>query len=103
MSFQESQTEANNLINDKFWPAEDVLFRRVEQEAVLLHLPSGTYYGLSITSILFWEAIQNQQPLEPVVDQILNEYNVERSQVLNELQLLLQILLDNGLIKRHTA
>ncbi len=98
MSFTESQTEEYSLLHYSFQAASDVLFRAVEDEAVLLHVPSGTYYGLNTTGILLWEAVQNKQPLLSVVDSILSEYEVERSQVLNDLQTLLQDLLNSGLL-----
>jgi Coenzyme PQQ synthesis protein D (PqqD) len=100
MSIQESLTEQQSLLQRHFKVGSDILFRQVEDEAVLLHVPSGTYYGLSTTGILLWEAIQNKQPLLSVVDQILAEYEADRSQVLDDLQVLLQNLLDNGLAIR---
>jgi hypothetical protein len=42
--------------------------------------------------------MQNKQPLTSVADAIVAEYEVEKSQVLDDLQMLLQNLLDNGLV-----
>jgi hypothetical protein len=75
-----------------------VLFRQVENEGVLLHLPTGKYFNFSETSVLFWQAIQDKQPLTGVVEQILAEYEVEESQVLAELEVFLQTLLATQLI-----
>jgi hypothetical protein len=90
------------LKTQSFKVIEDILFRQVENEGILLHLPSGTYYNLSETSMLFWGALSNQQPLEPIVDQIVDEYEVERAQVHSDLQAFLQDLLDFGLITPTT-
>jgi Coenzyme PQQ synthesis protein D (PqqD) len=98
MSLPKSQIEEQSLLHYSLQVASDVLFRHVEDEAVLLHVPSGTYYGLNTTGILLWQAVQNKQPLLSVVDAILNEYEVERSEVFNDVQILLQDLLNNGLI-----
>jgi Coenzyme PQQ synthesis protein D (PqqD) len=98
MFIKELLTEQQSLLEEVFQVGSDILFRQVEDEAVLLHVPSGTYYGLSTTGMLLWEAIQNKQPLLSVVDQILAEYEADRSQVIDDLQVLLQNLLDNGLI-----
>ena len=78
--------------------ADDILMSQIENEAILLDLATGTYYNLNQSSIPFWEALQNKQPLEPVVQQILNEYEVEASQVLKDLQIFLQDLLEFGII-----
>ena len=50
---------------------------QIENEAILLHIPSGTYDSLSETSIPFWKALQNKQRLESVVCQIIDEYEIE--------------------------
>lgn len=82
----------------RFNVADEILMSQIENEAILLHVPTGTYYDLNETSIPFWSALQNKQPLEPVVQQIINEYEVEASQVLQDLQIFLQDLLEFGII-----
>ncbi|MBW4418212.1 MAG: PqqD family protein [Myxacorys californica WJT36-NPBG1] len=86
------------LNHQRFQIHDDVLYRQVEHEAILLHIPNGAYYSLNETSITFWEALQAQQPLAVAVDQILAEYDIERSQVLQDLQIFLQDLMAFGLI-----
>ena len=76
----------------------EVLMRQIENEAILLHIPTGTYYNLSENSIPFWEALQNKQPLQPVIQQITNEYEVDRDRVLEDLQIFLEDLLQFGII-----
>ncbi len=99
------QTNQNQLIidedflnNQNLKVAEDILSSQVENEAIFLHIPAGMYYSLNETSLLFWEALQNQQPLEPVIEKITTEYEVERSQVISELEVFLQELLNCGMI-----
>lgn len=88
-----------NLIDSKrFKIANDILFRQVENEAVLLHIPAGMYYSLNETSIMFWEALRDQQPFDPVIEKITVEYDVEESQVLSDLKTFLQDLFSYGLI-----
>ena len=103
---QNSSLEIEQVIlnKKKFDLAEEVLYREVENEAILLHIPTGTYYGLSETSILFWKALQEKQPLKPVVEQIIQEYDVERAQVMQDLQTFLEDLLEAGIIvnSKHT-
>jgi hypothetical protein len=82
--------------------AEDILSSQVENEAIFLHIPAGMYYSLSETSLLFWQALEKQQPLEPVIDKITTEYEVERSQVISELEVFLQELLNCGMIYQNS-
>ena len=92
--------EADFLNSQHFKVADDILFRKVENEAVLLHIPAGMYYSLNETSIMFWEALRTQQPFGPVIEKITAEYEVEYSQVLDDLVAFLQDLLNYGLISR---
>jgi Coenzyme PQQ synthesis protein D (PqqD) len=82
-----------------FEVADDTLFRTIENEAVLLHLNDGHYYSLNETSICFWEALQASQPLEPVVDRIVNEYETTHEEVVQDLRAFLKNLLDFQLIQ----
>jgi Coenzyme PQQ synthesis protein D (PqqD) len=102
MSFQNISVEKYPLIHSFYEGASNVLFRCVEDEAVLLYVPSGTYYGLNTTGIMLWEAIQNKQSLLSVVDKILEEYDVDRTQVLDDLEALIQDLLGNKLIVKSS-
>jgi hypothetical protein len=96
------QLEEYFLSNTVFKVADDILFRKVEDEAVLLHIPTGMYYSLNDTSIVFWEALCNQQPLGSVIEKITAEYEVEYSQVLDDLKTFLQDLSEYGLISRSS-
>lgn len=97
---QQQLTLTDSLLDHQaFQIADDVLYRQVEAEAILLSISGGTYYSLNETSIFFWEALQNQQPLASAVNRIVDEYEVERSQVLTDLQELLQDLSAYGLIR----
>lgn len=94
--------DKKTLSQSSFKLVDDILCSNVENEAILLHVSGGTYYSLSETSLPFWEALQNQQPLEPVVEKITKEYSVEREQVLIDLQAFLENLLNLGLISRES-
>jgi len=96
------QVEEDFLNTQSFNVAEDILFRQVENEAVLLHIPAGMYYSLNETSIMFWEALRTKQPFGPVIEEITAEYEVQYSQVLDDLVAFLQDLLNYGLISRSS-
>jgi hypothetical protein len=51
---------------------------------------------------MFWEALRTQQPLGPVIEKITAEYDVEYSQVLDDLQAFLQDLSNYGLISQSS-
>jgi hypothetical protein len=91
--------EDSPLEKQTFEIADDTLFRTVENEAVLLHLNDGNYYSLNETSIYFWEALRDRQPLEPVIERIVTEYETTQEAVLQDLRTFLRELLDYHLIQ----
>jgi Coenzyme PQQ synthesis protein D (PqqD) len=91
-------TTEDFLTTQVFKVVDDVFCSYVENEAILLHVASGMYYSLSETSLPFWEALQKQQPFEPVVENLTDEYSVDRDRVLGDLQVFLEELSSYGLI-----
>jgi hypothetical protein len=102
MQQNQLQLEEDFPTSQRFNVVDNILFRKVENEAVLLHIPTGMYYSLNETSISFWEALCDRQPFAPVIEKITAEYEVEYSQVLNDLKTFLQELSEYGLICRSS-
>ena len=86
-------------LSQKFKIEDNILFRQVENEGVLLNAVSGAYFNLGEISILFWQALSQNKPLESVVDKVVDEYEVEREVVVEDLHNFLQSLLDYGIVQ----
>jgi hypothetical protein len=56
--------------------SEDVVFREIAGEMVLLDLSSDTYFGLNETGTRIWNLLQHGGPLRQVLDVALAEYDV---------------------------
>lgn len=69
------------------------------QEAVILDLKSGVYYGLNDVGTRIWNLLQEPKTLSEIRDLILEEYEVEPECCEQELLALLYELLDAGLIE----
>jgi len=80
-----------------FTVARDILYRKVENEAVLLHITSAMYYSLNETGVLFWEGLRNQTP-DQVIAQVAEEYGVETTQIHQDLMTFLTDLATHGII-----
>lgn len=102
MQQNQLRLEEDFLTSQRFNVVDNILFRKVENEAVLLHIPTGMYYSLNETSISFWEALCDRQPLAPVIEKIRAEYEVDYSQVLDDLKTFLQDLSEYGLISQSS-
>lgn len=85
----------------KFFPSPDVLFQKVGGETVLLDLASESYFGLDIVGTRVWKILTEGHSMERMLNILMDEYEVEREQLEQDVWALLDSLLDAGLIKVH--
>lgn len=78
-------------------PAE-VLARPVADEAVLLHLASGTYYALDAVGARAWQLLARGDTLGEVCDAMVAEYEVEHAQVEHDILALVEQLAAHALV-----
>jgi hypothetical protein len=71
----------------------------LEDEAVILHLEKGVYYGLNPVGSRVWDLLQEPRTVNDIRDIILQEYEVESQRCEHDLLRLLQELSDKGLIE----
>jgi hypothetical protein len=84
-------------LNDSIVVSEDVLFRELDDEAVLLNLKTGIYFGLNPLGTRIWQLIVTERALCRVLDAMLLEYDVERSVLETDLLELSRQLCSSGL------
>jgi hypothetical protein len=76
----------------------DVMARQVGDEVVLLHLTSGNYYGLDPVGARAWHfLVEGLTPAE-VCDRLLQEYEVPRQQLEEDISRLIDDLGAHGLV-----
>jgi hypothetical protein len=85
-----------------FQISEGVVFRELEGEAVLLHLDSGLYFGLDRIGTRVWQLVAEHGRMEPVIDTLLEEYEVAPDVLRADVSALLDALLDKGLVLRSS-
>jgi hypothetical protein len=76
------------------------VFRELDGEAVILHLDSGTYFGLDHIGTRVWQLIEAHGSLERVIADLLTEYEVEAGQLRADVEALVSSMVDKGLIER---
>jgi len=79
-------------------PREGVLFQQLQDEAVLLNLDSGQYFGLDQVGTRIWNLLVDGKALPQVVSAIVEEYEVDSAQCEADLLKLLQDLEAQGLV-----
>ncbi|MEE4205956.1 MAG: PqqD family protein [Erythrobacter sp.] len=90
----------SDVLQENWRPSDDAIANPVGGETVILHLGNGTYYGLDTIGSILWEGLKAGQRPSDVCERILEEYEVERETLENDLRQFLSELADNELVVR---
>jgi len=77
---------------------EEIVWRNLEGEAVLLNPHSGKYYGLNEVGCSFWEKVDGENSMETIIDLLLEEYAVDKKTLEQDLEELAQDLEEREII-----
>jgi hypothetical protein len=78
--------------------ADDVVFRDLAGESVLLNLSTGTYFGLDAVGTRLWHLITEQGSTASVIETLLAEYDVDEPRLQKDVEALIDQLLAKGLL-----
>lgn len=79
--------------------ADEVIFRVLGDEAVILNLATSKYFGLNSVGTRLWQLIAEHGSVERVIEASLAEYEVEERQLRHDLADLIQRLMQRGLVQ----
>lgn len=79
--------------------SDDVVFRDLAGEAVILNLATGIYFGLNEVGTRIWHLITEHGATEKVVETLLAEYEVEEEQLRRDVDDLIRQLMAKGLVR----
>ncbi|HDW3058142.1 TPA: PqqD family protein [Bacillus cereus] len=65
----------------KYVKSKDVIFTKVENEAVLLDGKGGTYFGLDGVGTFIWSKIEKGANATQILEGMLSEYQIDSNQV----------------------
>lgn len=83
--------------------ADDVMFRELDGEAVLLNLENEAYYGLDDIGTRIWQVVTTSPSLHAAMEILLSEYEVQPKQLKSDINTLLSDLMQNGLVRVEDA
>jgi hypothetical protein len=83
---------------DKITISPSALTKQIGDEVVILHLGSGTYFGLDPVGARIWKLMGEEKTLAEVCDVILDEYEVSRENLERDIKVLIRDLLAHDLI-----
>jgi hypothetical protein len=78
---------------------ESVVYAELDDEAVLLNVETGIYFGLNPIGTGIWKALSEGADEGAIVDRLAEEYDVERAQLEVDVMEFLGGLLVQGLIR----
>ena len=85
-------------LESKIQAPEEVLFRELDGEAVILHLESGKYFGLDKVGTHMWSLLSEHGQVEPAYQALLEHYEVEAERLQGDLLELIDKLAEQGLL-----
>lgn len=97
-----SATQTRNTVRMMFEKTisipTDVMARQVGDETVLLHLGSGSYFGLDPVGTRIWQLLAEGKSPPEIRDLLVTEFDVTCDELERDIDRLLQELLGQGLI-----
>ena len=75
------------------------LFSEVGEEAVILELDSGVYYGLNETGVQIWQWLKEPKRFTELYQLLMDEYDVDSQQCEADLKAILQGMTEVGIIQ----
>lgn len=75
----------------------------LNNEAVILSLENGKYYGMNPVGARIWELLQNSATLPEIEQTLLSEYDVDEEMCREEIASFLEQMIAEGLIKTKYA
>ena len=76
----------------------EVIDRAVEDETLVIHLPSGNYFSLNSVGTQMWENIDGRRTVRELADLISAEYDAEPERIQQDVLNLINELVSEGLV-----
>jgi hypothetical protein len=89
---------ANPSLQSALRVSDDVVFRELDGEAVILNLASGIYFGLDRVGTRIWQLIDEHRQLDAVLTRLSGEYDAPAEELERDLLRLASELMEKGLV-----
>jgi hypothetical protein len=78
---------------------EDVVYRALEGEMVLLNLRTGVYFGLDGVGTRIWQLLEEGCTVAQISEQLADEYDVAAAACEQDVRAFMSALRDNALVE----
>ena len=77
---------------------DEVIFRELDGEAVVLNLDTGIYFGLDAVGTRIWRLLEERKSLRLVLDTLIDEYEAPADRLQRDLLAFVERLNGKGLL-----
>jgi len=85
---------------ERFIQNKAIVQSKIGEEVVMLDLDSGFYFGLNTVASVIWGLLANEITFEALIDQLMEQFEVERSLCETDTKELLDQMLEKNIIRR---
>ena len=78
---------------------QNVMFRELEGESVILNIDSESYYGLDDVGTRMWEVLIQSESIQAAFETLIDEYDVQSDRLRDDLAELIEQLAEKALIE----
>ena len=94
-----SFSNESSLTTDRVRAVKEHLYSDLKDEAVILNMENGKYYGLNAVGVSIWKAIQQPATIEQIESAVMQEYDVDHETCHNEVVLFIRKMAAEKLIE----
>jgi hypothetical protein len=98
-----SSIAGKDVKNKTVAAVKDMVSCALDADTVILHLGSGTYYGLNAVGSTIWNLIQEPRTIAEIHDRLLQQYEADAGQCERDLLSVLDDLNKAGLVEIRDA
>ena len=84
--------------NTTFTTTENIAWRNVNNEIVILNLKSGEYYTLNDVGQIIWLEVANQKSVEEIKSKLILEFDVSPDTAAQDIKTFISKMVDEGLL-----
>ena len=89
----------NTPPNTQYCQNIEIIFSKVDGDLILLDIRKGKYFFINKIGSVIWEKLATPQTFESLVDQLLNEYNIDRTTCEQETAAFIESVLNLGFLE----
>jgi len=85
---------------ERFIQNKAIVQSKIGEEVVMLDMDSGFYFGLNSVASVIWGLLANEISFETLIDQLMTQFEVERSLCEADTKELLDQMLEKNIIRK---